>query len=44
MEAMTNLYKILGGESEKKPPARPRRKFEDSTKIGLKENGCDDVE
>ena len=42
MEESRNAYNVLGGRHEgKKLPRRPRRRWEDNTKMDLKEVRCD---
>ena len=41
MEEKSGIYRVLAGKSEgKRPIGRPRRKWEDSIKMGLQEVGC----
>ena len=42
MEQFRNAYRVLVGKSEgKKPLGRPRRKWEDNIRVGLRKVGCD---
>ena len=42
MEQYRNAYRILVGKPEgKRPLGRPRRRWEDNIKMGLRDVGCD---
>ena len=42
MEQSRNAYRVLMGKpEEKKPLGRPRRRWEDNTKMDLREVGCE---
>ena len=42
MEQFRNAYRVLVGKPEsKRPLGRPRRRWEDISKMDLKEVGCD---
>ena len=42
MEQSRNAYRLLVGKPEgKRPPGRPKRKWEDNIKMDLREVGCD---
>jgi hypothetical protein len=42
---MRNMYKILVGKPEgKRPPERPRHRWEDHIRMDLREIGWEDVE
>ena len=42
MEQSRNAYRVLVGEPEgKRPLGRPRHRWEDNIKMGLREVGCD---
>jgi len=45
MEERKGVYRVLVGKPERKRPlGRPRRKWEDNTKIDLQEVGCEGME
>ena len=42
MEQLRNAYRVLPGKPQsKRPLGRPRRRWEDNIKMGLREVGCD---